>query len=218
MSISVVNDKGVTVVTMVTDNDSGVPPLCQILKALCYSPMSCSVNKAMIQPTVVGTLGIVQIMVGLFNIGLGPERIETYPYWLGALFVFAGVVSVLVAMCPSRFLVVFVVFGNIVGSIFAIVGIVLYAIHLGNISIIRMCSSVADSDENCRYVAYLAQRLVRGVDITLIILAVLQLCVCISLAVLGVRAVCYRENEEDVRENEVYQPLLKEILTNNPGA
>ena len=104
MSIPFVKgDKGVTVVTVVTDKESLLPPL---------RPLCCSVNKAMTGSCVIRALGVrgirvikmflcsdktdcdltvlhllqtVQIMVGVFNVGLGPERTDTYPYWLGVL-------------------------------------------------------------------------------------------------------------------------------------
>lgn len=49
------------------------------------------------------------------------------------------------------------VFVNIVGSIFAIVGIVLYAIHLGRISVSRMCGSYSSQSSNCFELADIAQ-------------------------------------------------------------
>lgn len=53
----------------------------------------------------------------------------------------------------------FTAFVNIVGSIFAIVGIALYAIDLGDAAIVQMCNthSVANYGDNCVYVAYFAQ-------------------------------------------------------------
>lgn len=50
---------------------------------------------------------------------------------------------------------------NITGAIFAITGIVLYAIDLANASLLWMCdqsgSSVAHNGDNCRNVALFAQ-------------------------------------------------------------
>lgn len=45
MSISMSRADGATVVTMTSDTRSSWPPLCQILKALCYSPVWCSVSE-----------------------------------------------------------------------------------------------------------------------------------------------------------------------------
>ncbi|KAM4581248.1 uncharacterized protein PAE49_005853 [Odontesthes bonariensis] len=207
MSISAVKDKGLTLVTMAIDNKSLLPPLCEMVRALC-SPACCSVNKAMMGRSAAGALGTVQIMVGLFSIGLGPGRTSTHPgdltnlgaaYWLGAVFIAAGIVSVLANTCPSACMVGFAVFMNAAGSIFAVVGIVLYAVDLSGSSIVWMCdngrAAAPDFGDNCIYVAYFAQRLLGGMDVTLIVLLVLQLCVCISLLVLGIRALCCRRKE-----------------------
>ncbi|XP_045900446.1 uncharacterized protein LOC123968023 [Micropterus dolomieu] len=220
MSITVVKDKGVTVVTVADDGQSMFPPLCQILKALCCSPMCCSVYKGLLQSNVVSALGTIQIMVGLFNIGLGPGRTSTAfkdfylgaAYWLGVVFIAAGIMSVLAGRYSSLCLVGFAVFVNIVGSISAIVGVVLYAIDLGDVSVTNMCDGSRYNADDCRLVAYLAQRLLTAMDITLIVLAVLQLCVCISFAVLGIKALVNRKTEEDGRDVELTQPVLKEVL------
>ncbi|XP_023140393.2 uncharacterized protein LOC111578044 [Amphiprion ocellaris] len=223
MTIPVVKQKAVTVVTVATEAKSMFPPLCQILKALCYSPVCCSVNRGLMQSPVIGALGAVQIMVGLFNIGLGPGRMSKHPedftnlkaaYWLGAVYIVAGSVSVFADRFPSRCLVGFAVFMNIVGSIFAVVGIVLYAIDLGESSWSGWCDD--NFNDECRFLAYYVQRLLTGMDVTLIVLAAFQLCVCISFTVLGIKALGYREN--GVADVENYQPLLKEVLMTSPGA
>lgn len=47
---------------------------------------------------------------------------------------------------------------NIAGSVFAILGISLYAIDLGGVSVAGMCGSYgSDSDDNCLYLAYIAE-------------------------------------------------------------
>uniref|UniRef100_A0A3P8U2B5 Uncharacterized protein n=1 Tax=Amphiprion percula TaxID=161767 RepID=A0A3P8U2B5_AMPPE len=223
MTIPVVKQKAATVVTVATEAKSMFPPLCQILKALCYSPVCCSVNRGLMQSPVIGALGAVQIMVGLFNIGLGPGRMSKHPedftnlkaaYWLGAVYIVAGSVSVFADRFPSRCLVGFAVFMNIVGSIFAVVGIVLYAIDLGESSWSGWCDD--NFNDECRFLAYYVQRLLTGMDVTLIVLAAFQLCVCISFTVLGIKALGYREN--GIVDVENYQPLLKEVLMTSPGA
>lgn len=169
--------------------------------------------------SVVGALGTVQIMVGVFNIGLGPERAETYPIWLGVLFITAGVISLLADRFPFRCLMGFSVFVNIVGSILSIVAIVLYALHLARFTVIGMCGTLDDRNtKNCLFLASLAKRLLRGVDISMIVMSVLQLCVCISLTVLGIKALCCRGKEEDVVNVEIQQPLFKNGHMTSPGA
>ncbi|KAK2909861.1 hypothetical protein Q8A73_007576 [Channa argus] len=208
MSVTVHRDKHETGVTMKTDTKSMLPPLCQYLAALCYSPVCCTVCKGLLHNIVTAALGTIQIMVGLFNVVLGTGRSSTHSgdltdlraaYWLGAVYTAAGIMAVFAGWFPSFRLVGFAVLMNIVGSIFAIVGIVLYAIDLGDVSIPSMCNlngHSGDDYDNCVYVAFLAQHLLTGLDITLIILAVLQLCVCISFAVLGIRALVSRQKDK----------------------
>uniref|UniRef100_A0A3B5AEA6 Uncharacterized LOC103362362 n=1 Tax=Stegastes partitus TaxID=144197 RepID=A0A3B5AEA6_9TELE len=252
MSIAVAKQKAASVVTMATEAKRMLPPLCQILKALCCSPECCSVNGRLMPSSVIGAFGAVQIMVGLFNIGLGPGRTSMHPedftdlkaaYWLGAVYIAAGSVSVFADRFPSRCLVGFAVFMNIAGSIFAVVGVVLYAIDLGEPPLSTWCDQNL-YDENCRMLAHYAQvilkgktgsvpltklnikcrdegRLMIGMDVTLIILSCLQLCVCIGFSVLGINALLGRGKvkimiRRDVADGENYQPVLKEVTS--PGA
>uniref|UniRef100_A0A3B4XG26 Uncharacterized protein n=1 Tax=Seriola lalandi dorsalis TaxID=1841481 RepID=A0A3B4XG26_SERLL len=213
----------VTVVTVASDSKSLFPPLCQILKHLCSSPLCCSEDKGLMQTDVTAALGTIQIMVGLFHIGLEPGRTPTHPedltdmgaaYWLGAVYIAVGIMSVLAGQCPSLCLVGFAVFLNIVGSVIAFIGIVLYAIDLGEASVIWMCDDTwnSHSPDKCRYMASFAQvsfplkdkagfilyllGTMISMDITLIVLAALQMCVCISFTVLGVKALVNRKKEE----------------------
>ncbi|KAI3361317.1 hypothetical protein L3Q82_013502, partial [Scortum barcoo] len=131
-------------------------------------------------------------------------------------FIVAGIISVLADRYPSVCSVGFAVLLNIVGSIFSTIGIVLYAIDLGDTSLLWMCDN--HEENNCAYVAYLAQRLLIGMDITLIVMAVIQLCVCISLAALGIRGLLGGRKAEGGRGVDIAQPLLKEVLMTSPGA
>ena len=45
MSLSMTKSEGVTVMTMTSDPGSACPPICQILQALCYSPVCCNVSQ-----------------------------------------------------------------------------------------------------------------------------------------------------------------------------
>uniref|UniRef100_A0A096MC62 Uncharacterized protein n=1 Tax=Poecilia formosa TaxID=48698 RepID=A0A096MC62_POEFO len=236
MSVSVDADTGVTVVTIATDNWSMLAQWRQIIRALSCGPSWRSATKG---SSVVRALGTVQIMVGVFNVGLGPERVETFPYWLGVPFMAAGVLSLLADRFPLRWLTGFSVFLNIAGSILSIVAIVLYAVHLASFTVIGMCGILDETNsKNCIFLANLAQqaskcwenplsaaelyfslvfqKLLRGVDITMIVMSVLQLCVCISLAVLGNKAFYYRR--KDVKDVVIQQPLVKDGHMTSPGA
>ncbi|KAF0046066.1 hypothetical protein F2P81_002595 [Scophthalmus maximus] len=127
---------------------------------------------------------------------------------LRVLYTLVGIMSVFAGGRPSHCLVGFGVFVNVVGCIFAIAGIVLYAIDLGDTSVVWMCAwNQLNADhfgDNCR------SSLLTGMDITLIVLAVLQLCVCISVAVLGVKSLANGKKEEI---HPIYLKLAQKIYT-----
>lgn len=60
MSVSITRSDGVTVLTMTSDPKSRWPPLCQIFKGLCYSPVCCSVSQHLriVQRTTQSLLGV----------------------------------------------------------------------------------------------------------------------------------------------------------------
>ncbi|XP_049438902.1 membrane-spanning 4-domains subfamily A member 4D-like isoform X2 [Epinephelus fuscoguttatus] len=230
MSFNVVKDKGVTVITVAADEKSMLPPLCQIMKSLCYSPVCCSVNRGMIQTSVAVALGTIQIMVGLFNIGLGPGRTSLHPddfahlgvaYWLGGVFILTGIMSILAGQFPSRCLVISSVVINIIGSLITIFGVVLYAIDIFDVTDANMCDwerYKSREDDNCTSVMHFFQRIVVAMDITMIVLTVLQLCVSINMTLLGIKGVCTLRKGKGGRADEADQPLLKEVLMTSPGA
>nr|XP_040020338.1 uncharacterized protein LOC120810120 [Gasterosteus aculeatus aculeatus] len=200
-----------------------LPPLCRILKTLC-----CSGSTGLMERDVTAALGTMQVMVGLFNIGLGPGRPYMQPdsltftgaaYWLGGVFSVAGIMSILAGRFPSLYLVGFAVLVNIVGSISAVVGIVQSSVDLAAAPAAGMCDGYTAElhNDNCIYVAQYFQRLLTGLDVTLIVLAVLHLCVSISFAVLGIKALVNRETEEVDKDDED-QHLMKEALLTNPAA
>lgn len=114
-------------------------------------------------------------------------------------------------------------FMNIAGAIFAITGIVLYAIDLGNASPLWMCDrrryNVGPYGDNCRGVALYAESLLRSMDIKLIAFAVLQLFVNVCFSILGIKTLCNEmKEEEDGKYVEGHQAELKEVLLTSPGA
>lgn len=58
MPVTVVEGKGVTVVMIASGLYSVLPPLRQILRGLCYSPVCCSVQERLMQPTAILALGV----------------------------------------------------------------------------------------------------------------------------------------------------------------
>lgn len=231
MAVTVVRDNGVTVITVTADKKSMSTPLCQILKTLCYSPICCSVHKGLMQTSVTAAIGTIQIMTGLFNIALGPGRTYIHPpdvtgpshaYWLGAVFIAAGITSLLAGRFPSVFMVVFAVFVNTVSCISAIAGADLYARNIAAATTSTICDGYQNNDPSfvfsCRYVAFGVQGLLSIIDLTMIIVAALQLCVCIIFAVLGIKALVKRKKKEGVKDVEEQRSQLKQVLLTSPGA
>ncbi|KAG7216525.1 hypothetical protein INR49_002012 [Caranx melampygus] len=237
MSISMTRADGVTVFTLTSDPQSSCPPLCQIFKSLCYSPVCCSVSERLrrVQRMSQSVLGALHIMVGLLNIGLGVILLcshaswyqmdeSAFPVWMGAMIlkdlcyspgcctVYKGLMQTSIATALGTIQIMVGLFniglgpgrtsthpGDLTGlgaaywlAIFAITAIVLYGIDLADASLLWMCDGSTNSvdlyGDNCINVALFAQRLLRSMDITLIAAALLQLCVSIRFAILGISA------------------------------
>ncbi|XP_051262246.1 membrane-spanning 4-domains subfamily A member 8-like isoform X5 [Dicentrarchus labrax] len=244
MSMTMTKADGVTVFTLTSDPQSTCPPLCQILKGLCYSPVCCSVSQHLrrIQRTSQSVLGALHIMVGLLNIGLGVilstsdgglwwRTDRSYPYWLGGLFMLFGVMSILSEKYPSPCLVILNVILNLAGVGFAITAIVRYSINIAHIHIRLSCynryygSYTQAPDlrddlikEKCLEGEALTLMLLRSINAVLIVLSVLELCVTFSSVVLGIKALRSSEKKENksTDDPENYKALLEEV-TSNPA-
>uniref|UniRef100_UPI0037E7DC68 membrane-spanning 4-domains subfamily A member 6C-like n=1 Tax=Semicossyphus pulcher TaxID=241346 RepID=UPI0037E7DC68 len=252
MSVTMTKADGVTVLTLTSDPQSTLPPICQIFKGLCYSPVCCSVSQHLkrIQGASQSVLGTLHIMVGLLNLGLGAILIASgagswwqmdetkFPFWLGGLFIFFGVMCILSEKCPSPCLVMLGVMLNIAGVAFAIAAIVLYSINMGSIHFWWSCERNEDYyysyrhsttqspspdqefiKQKCLESRELTLMLLRCVNAVLIVLSVLELCIVISSAVLGIKALRRGVKKEDKgsADPECYKPLLEEV-TSNPAA
>uniref|UniRef100_A0A8C6LEQ4 Uncharacterized protein n=1 Tax=Nothobranchius furzeri TaxID=105023 RepID=A0A8C6LEQ4_NOTFU len=172
-----------------------------------------------------GPLGTLQIMVGLINIGLGPGRMHRYPddlmdlsaaYWLGAMFIMVGMVSVIPSCWRNHGTLIFSVIMNVVGFIFAFIACVLYHIDQSNSSLPWRCD--ATDPKNCPNVAHIAQRMLIDMDITLIVMAGLQLISSLILVISGIMLLRSGRMEKDVSDVEIWQPLLKNTLLSGSAA
>ncbi|XP_030606310.1 uncharacterized protein LOC115794800 [Archocentrus centrarchus] len=244
MSVTVSKADGVTVLTLTSDPQSPWPPLCQVLKNLCYSPVCCSVSQHLrsLNSSSQTVLGSLHIMVGLLNIGFGVILscshsdpwwyIDAlgFPYWLAALFITFGIVCILSDKYPSPCLVVLTVILNLAGVAFAITAIALYSVYLGGIYLQWGCDydySVYNGywydrrtpkppsleekliREKCWEAQAVVGMLLRSICALMITLSVLELCVVISSAVLGIKAL--RSKEKSADDPELYKPLLEEV-------
>ncbi|XP_026172305.1 high affinity immunoglobulin epsilon receptor subunit beta-like [Mastacembelus armatus] len=244
MSVTMTRADGVTVFTLTSDPKSPWPPLCQIIKALCYSPACCTVSQHLsrVQRTSLPVLGTLQIMVGLLNIGLGAILCSSgygssytmdetkFPFWLGGLFLLFGIMCILSQKRASPCLVILNVILNLAGVAFAITAIVLYSINMGTIYMWFACKRDEDYNwydrrqttpdpspevifmqEKCLEGKALVLMLIQSINAVLIVLSVLELCVTISAAVLGIKALRSSEKGEDesTGDPECYKPLLE---------
>ncbi|XP_049438814.1 high affinity immunoglobulin epsilon receptor subunit beta-like [Epinephelus fuscoguttatus] len=252
MSVTVTKAHGVSVYTVTSDPQSPCPPLCQIVKGLCYSPVCCSVSQRLrkVQGSSQSILGALHIVVGLLNIGFGVILLsshggswwsmgdEAFPFWLGALFVLFGIISIVSEKCPSPCLVIINVILNLAGVGFAIASIVLYGINIAVVWVWVECDNNYNYDyysrhrptatpspgeenlkENCLKGEEMVLMLLTSINAVLIVLSALELCLVISSAVMGIKALRSSEKEEDkeIADPEHYKPLLVEV-TSTPVA
>ncbi|XP_056299703.1 uncharacterized protein LOC130212633 isoform X2 [Pseudoliparis swirei] len=199
MSVTMTKADGVTVFTMISDPQSVLPPLCQILKGLCYSPVCCSVSQHLktVQRKAQSALGAMHIMVGLLNIGLGVILLCSHggSWWIGALNILFGIVGVLSEKWPSPCLVI----ANVI-------------LNVGQ------TTTIASPRGGAHEGKALAVMLLRSMNALLIVLSALELCLVISSAVLGMKALKGGvKGEKETGDPEHYKPLLEEV-TSQPTA
>ncbi|XP_063343976.1 high affinity immunoglobulin epsilon receptor subunit beta-like [Pelmatolapia mariae] len=248
MSVTMSKADGVTVLTLTSDPQSPWPPLCQIFKNLCYSPVCCSVSQHLrsLNRTSQTVLGTLQIMIGLLNIGFGvilccmhgtPSwyfRFIGFPFWLAALFIMFGIVCILSEKYPSPCLVILTVILNLVGSVFAITGIAMYSDHLGDVRSWWGCYDYYNGyndywygrktirpptleekllQEKCLEGQSVVVMILRSIIAVMVTLSVLELCVVISSAVLGIKALRSKEKGQNksTDDPELYKPMLEEV-------
>ncbi|KAM9724510.1 uncharacterized protein ACNS7B_019545 isoform 1-T2 [Menidia menidia] len=237
MSVTMSRAEGVAVFTLTSDPQSRWPPLCQILKALCYSPACCSLSPALRgrQRPSLSILGAMQIMIGFFNMGLGGilratnvtdsilNRTE-FPYWLGALFIALGVICILSERFPSLCLVILNVMVHLAGAALAVAAIVLYSVYMSLISVEVNCrhrwvdsSTLSPGPQqlaqSCQQGEAALSMIVYGMNSVLILLSVLELCVVLSCVVLGVRALrsSWKDPNQSQEDPEGLKPGMEVV-------
>ncbi|XP_053743261.1 uncharacterized protein LOC128771686 isoform X2 [Synchiropus splendidus] len=184
MSITMSKAEGVTVVTVAANPNSSLPPICQILKNLCYSPVCCSVSESM-------------------------RRLQGgCQYALG--FILFGVVCILSERFPSPCLIIINQILNLCGVASAIAGIAIYSTSLARFRF-WLCNDYYWSTDvrlsaqpridrlraECLEAKSLLIMAVQGIMSLLIILSALQMCLCISSSVLGIKALKKRKDSEE---------------------
>ncbi|XP_056142543.1 uncharacterized protein tmem176l.1 isoform X2 [Lampris incognitus] len=178
-----------------------------------------------------------QIMVGLFYVGFGViresrETVQVRNYWPGICFMVFGVMCILSEKFPSPCVVAVSVLMNLVGVALAITAIVLCSINLANLRrILRwMCYNRTHYEgtlspraveekaiqetylEKCREGKELFIMLFSGLDVLLIILAVLQVCLSFTASALGIKAL-RRNQKENMETTKTSDRLLLKDCT-----
>uniref|UniRef100_A0A3Q3AVU8 Membrane-spanning 4-domains subfamily A member 4D-like n=1 Tax=Kryptolebias marmoratus TaxID=37003 RepID=A0A3Q3AVU8_KRYMA len=190
MTVTVIRADGVTVFTVTSDPSSRWPPLCQILNSLCCSPGCCSVSENLrrVQKTSMSVLG----------------------------FIFFGIMCILSEKFPSQCLVILNVILNLAGAAFAITVFSFYIISLvelnWNCGPYYLSYTSPDSDD-CT--TSLSGMLLKGINGMLIVLSVLEFCVVISAAILGIKALKNSEKKPNM-DVACYKPL-EEVSTDSAG-
>ncbi|KAM9724513.1 uncharacterized protein ACNS7B_019546 isoform 2-T2 [Menidia menidia] len=121
-------------------------------------------------------------------------------------FIVTGIMSVLAGQFPSSCLMGFGVFLNLACGVLAVCGVVLYAVDLGDASLLWICGPNGD---RCRQVALFAQKLLTNMDFALIVLSILLLLVCIVFSVLGIRFLIGKAKNDEGEIDKQEQLLLK---------
>ncbi|XP_056617754.1 uncharacterized protein LOC130432433 [Triplophysa dalaica] len=236
MSLTMSQGDGVTVFTVATNPKSKWPLLCQILGTICYSPV-CSIAQH-IKGGLTNTLtafAVIQMIVGVLNLVLGIILIifpvvtfvlemSSAPFWLGGVFLAIGIVSIFAAKFPSPCLLFVAVILNIVSFGLAITAVTFHSVDLV-VGSYQRCDDYYYSSyesgtpspeqkmdtEKCLYFKHLNQLILGGLDIMMIVLAVLQICVTISFCVLTLNALCKKSGAaKSVEDPQPYEPLLED--------
>ncbi|KAJ8259467.1 hypothetical protein GJAV_G00169640 [Gymnothorax javanicus] len=164
------------------------------------------------------------------------------PYWLGACFIMFGIFTLFGQRFSSPCLVVLTAFFNFVSAILAVVMIVYVADEraefyysceesyrydryeeYGDYGSQRTRVNLTDVERHakkhnmklCRMYKSTVMLVAIGLKVLLAAIAVLQLCVCISVTVLAIKALKKNAKGEN-RVPEVHQPLIQEEVTANP--
>ncbi|XP_043117654.1 membrane-spanning 4-domains subfamily A member 4A-like [Puntigrus tetrazona] len=232
MTVTVSQGEGLTVISVTSNPKSKWPVLCQILGFLCYSPV-CSVSQGMKGKLkdVHTAFGVVHMIIGVLNIVVGIVFISlgfylnvytmaNVPFWIGSVSIVIGIVCILMAKFPSSCLLRNGIILNIVSAaFFTITAVVLYTVDMANMHTRYSCENYNvyaygpegnRRRELCLDYRNVTKMVLRGLDIMMIVLSVLQICVSISFCVLTGKALCKKEEDEkSVEDPELDKPLLE---------
>ncbi|XP_073715506.1 uncharacterized protein [Misgurnus anguillicaudatus] len=212
-----------------TNPKSKWPSLRHILGNLCLSPAGSipqDVKSTMLY--LLTALGILQIIVGMLNIvtgilfanwGIHDYMMMFYgPYWLGAVFLISGIMTLLVGCCRSIVLDILSLILNQVSAFVALMGVALYSWDLVSASYYSandysatLIQEQRNGDDAFVYFKDSNMMFRRTLDVMMIALAVLQLCLNVYFIVILVRVFVEKNSAEDPQLHK----LLPEDTTGN---
>ncbi|KAK1149791.1 membrane-spanning 4-domains subfamily A member 8-like [Acipenser oxyrinchus oxyrinchus] len=148
-------------------------------------------------------LGTVQIIMGVINILFGAVLSRTLwsiagilgaPFWTGLFYVISGSLSVAADKNPKISLVKGSLAMNILSSIVAGVGIIIYLVDLAVCS--RYNSYAYHSYDSDTVSPVLLNRTAEGLKSVLLVFTTLEFCVAVSLSAFGCKSVCHGSQDQ----------------------
>nr|XP_055069574.1 uncharacterized protein LOC129450661 isoform X1 [Misgurnus anguillicaudatus] len=169
-------------------------------------------------------LAILQIIVGILNIvtgilfanwGIHDYIMKFYgPYWLGAVFLISGIMTLLVCFYLSKVLDILSLILNQASAFLALMGVALYSWDLARTSYYS-ATLIQEQMKGADAFLYFEDLNVmsrKKLDAMMVALAVLQLCINVYFIVMSVR-VFVKNSAEDPQLHK----LLREDTTGNPA-
>ncbi|XP_058863782.1 membrane-spanning 4-domains subfamily A member 8-like [Acipenser ruthenus] len=148
-------------------------------------------------------LGTVQIIMGVINILFGAVLSRTLwsiagilgaPFWTGLFYIISGSLSVAADKTPKISLIKGTLAMNILSSIVAGVGIIIYLVDLAVCS--RYNSYAYHSYDSDTASPVLLNRTAEGLKSVLLVFTTLEFCVAVSLSGFGCKSVCHGSQDQ----------------------
>ncbi|XP_039607477.1 membrane-spanning 4-domains subfamily A member 4A-like [Polypterus senegalus] len=209
-SSSVIQTHGMLVVTQIITPENGpgyVVPSAEIQKgAFCQLPkMFHKFLKGEPKP-----LGAVQIMIGIVNFLFGivlcfiPSlaAFTGIPFWTGLMYIISGSLCVAASKNSNSCLMKGALGTNIVSAIFSGIAIIMYLLDVTVFFYTHYCSYSTNQGNSefyeCKLLKHLLLNAGNGIKGILLVLAILEFCVTISLSAFGCKALCGNNIEPTV--------------------
>ncbi|XP_051002121.1 membrane-spanning 4-domains subfamily A member 4A-like [Acomys russatus] len=150
-------------------------------------------------------LGVVQLMIAFMNITIGIIMISVtvpfggippvsvyigYPIWGSLMFIISGSFSIAAAKRTTKGLVRSSLGLNITSAVSAFSGMIISSLSPGIYSFHLYSCTYRSSSESSSDSCFMANYILMGLDVAVVIFSVLGFCICVSLSAFGCRAMC----------------------------